>query len=606
MKISRQWLQRHFEETLPDSMALGDALTFHAFEIESIENDTLDVKVTPNRGHDCLCHRGIAKELSAILQIPMKTDPLRHAANLTPATDAVAVSVEEPALCPRFTACYIKNIRVGPSPDWLRKYLESIGQKSINNIVDATNFVMFDLGQPLHAFDAGKLSPRGPSSGDPYTEDRPRYAITVRKAKKGESVIGLDDKEYPLPETALAIVDENASVVASIAGIKGGKQTGIDEGTTSIILEGANWDGVTIRKASQALKLRTDASMRFEQVISPELTSFGVQTAANLIVEIAGGEIAGFVDEYPIAAEKKEVAISTAHINAVLGSALSDSDVGQALTRLDLAHVEQDGVFMVHAPFERLDLNIPEDIAEEVGRIIGYDKIPALELPPLPAKPEINQNFYAAEHAREEYVAKGYSEVFTSVFVDKGERVIANKVDGVRPYLRTTLIDGLKDAFERNGRNKDLLGLAQVNLFEIGTVWKNGEEVTMLGTAGLEGVRETKLEMSRTIPETYENLLLSKAERFQPFPKYPFIVRDIALWTPVGTSADDILATIRQQAGELLVRSEKFDEFVKGDKISLAFRLVFQSFDRTLTDFDANERMESISSALKAQGFEVR
>src|SRR3989338_1206239 len=595
MKVSREWLQRYFEETLPDSMALGDALTFHAFEIESIENDILDVKVTPNRGHDCLSHRGIAKELSAILQLPMKSDPLRHVPTLAPATNLIAVSVEEPALCPRFTACRIKNIRVGPSPDWLRTHLESIGQKSINNIVDATNFMMFDLGQPLHAFDAGKL-----------TEKDGAYSLIVRKGNIGEALTGLDDRQYTLAPSMLVIADSFTGSVLSIAGIKGGKQTGIDEGTTSIILEGANWDGVTIRKASQALKLRTDASMRFEQVISGELTSFGVQTAANLIVEIAGGEIAGFVDEYPIAAEKKEVAISTAHINAVLGSALSDSDVGQALTRLDLAHVEQDGVFMVHAPFERLDLNIPEDIAEEVGRIIGYDKIPALELPPLPAKPEINQNFYAAEHAREEYVAKGYSEVFTSVFVDKGERVIANKVDGVRPYLRTTLIDGLKDAFERNGRNKDLLGLAQVNLFEIGTVWKNGEEVTMLGTAGLEGVRETKLEMSRTIPETYENLLLSKAERFQPFPKYPFIVRDIALWTPVGTSADDILATIRQQAGELLVRSEKFDEFVKGDKISLAFRLVFQSFDRTLTDFDANERMESISSALKAQGFEVR
>src|SRR3989338_2892249 len=157
MKISRAWLQRYFEKELPSAEALADSLTFHAFEIESIENDILDVKVTANRGHDCLSHRGIAKELSAILQLPMKSDPLRHDVQLEPKYADISVHIENAALCPRYIAAYIKGVKVGPSPEWLRKHLESIGQKSINNIVDATNFVMFDLGQPLHAFDAGKL-----------------------------------------------------------------------------------------------------------------------------------------------------------------------------------------------------------------------------------------------------------------------------------------------------------------------------------------------------------------------------------------------------------------------------------------------------------------
>src|SRR3989344_3440989 len=249
MKISREWLQRYFDETLPDSMALGDALTFHAFEIESVENEILDVKVTPNRGHDCLSHRGIAKELSAILQLPMKSDPLRHPPTLAPDTEAITVSVEEPALCPRFSGCLIKNVRVGPSPEWLRKHLESIGQKSINNIVDATNFVMFDLGQPLHAFDAGKLSQKSGAR-----------ALTVRKARKGEMLTGLDDREYALTPEMLVIANSSDGSVSSLAGIKGGKQTGIDSATTEIFLEAANWDGVCIRKNSQALKLRTHGS----------------------------------------------------------------------------------------------------------------------------------------------------------------------------------------------------------------------------------------------------------------------------------------------------------------------------------------------------------
>ena len=592
MKISRAWLQRYFEKELPSAEALADSLTFHAFEIESIENDILDVKVTANRGHDCLSHRGIAKELSAILRIPMRSDSLRQDAKLEPKCSDISVHIEDADLCPRFVAAYITNVKVGPSPEWLRKHLESIGQKSINNVVDATNFVMFDLGQPLHAFDAGKLSKKNGA-----------YSLIVRTAKKGESVTGLDDKMYALSESMLAIVDEGASVVASVAGIKGGKPTGIDETTTDIILEGANWNSVNIRKTSQALKLRTDASQRFEQVISPELASYGVRACANLIAEIAGGEIVGFVDEYPQKLQQQSVSIDTKRINAILGSKLSDAEVADALTRLDLPFTNSGGEFTIEPPFERLDLTIPEDIAEEVGRIVGYDKIPATPLPPMKSKPAVNQNFYAAEKIREELVAQGYSEVFTSVFADKGERVVANKVDGVRPFLRTTLVDGLRDAIERNGHNKDLLGLEEVKLFEIGTVWKGGE-ITMVGIADESGVREELLTSADA--SEYEDLPVSETQRYQPFSKYPFIVRDISMWVPKETSEDKVLQIIRANAGELLVRSEKFDEFEKGDKTSYAFRLVFQSFDRTLTDLDANQRMESISKALKEKGFEIR
>ena len=595
MKISRPWLQRFFETELPSASELADALTFHAFEIESVENDILDVKVTANRGHDCLCHRGIAKELAAILRLRMKSDPLREDVKLSPKTDALTVAIGDAALCPRYIAGYIRGVRVAPSPEWLRKLLESVGQKSINNVVDATNFVMLDLGQPLHAFDAGQL-----------LQQEGSYAVGIRPATHGERLLALDDKEYTLSEHMQVIVDRHRDSAIGIAGVKGGKPAGISEETRDIVIESANFNGVSVRKTASALKLRTDASSRYEQVISPELCAFGMRAAALLIQELAGGEIVGFADEYPNKQQQKTVAATSAGINAILGASLADENVADVLTRLDLEFTKSGGAFVVEPPLERLDILIPEDIAEEVGRVVGYDAIAAVPLPALPRAPEVNAHYFSAEQARERLLAAGYSEVFTSVFAEHGERIVANKADGVRPYLRTTLADGLKEAYEKNKRNKDLLGLAEVKLFEIGAVWKRGAEQAMVGTADAQGVRERELVVVEKLPHAYEELPLSQAVGFRPFSKYPFIVRDIALWVPEGTRAEEALAAIRSGAGDLLVRSEKFDEFKKDGRVSYAFRLVFQSFDKTLTDTEANERMESISGALKSKGFEIR
>jgi phenylalanyl-tRNA synthetase beta chain len=603
MKISRAWLQTYFENPLPDAAALADALTFHAFEIESIstydfvnggKDSLLDVKVTPNRGHDCLSHRGIAKELSATLNVPMKSDPLRLPSKVT-TSDVVTVVIQNPELCARYIAGYIRGVKVGPSPEWLRTSLEAIGQRSINNVVDATNYVMFDLGQPLHAFDAGRL-----------VQKNRRYSIVVRKARAGEEMLALDEKEYALADTMLVIADQSADVSIGIAGVKGGMPAGITEATTDIIIESANFDGVSVRKTAQALKLRTDASARFEQVISPELAAYGMRAVAALIAQLAGGEVVGFADEYPKPQEKRTISVSLKKINAVLGTKLAMQDIADVFARLNLVNREAGGMFTVDVPFERLDLAIPEDLVEEVGRMIGYDKAPATELPAFPGKPEINKDFYAEEHARENLISKGYSEVYTSVFADKGERIVANKVDGTRHFLRATLIDGLREALEKNTRNKDLLGLKEVKLFEIGTIWRGGKEITTVGIADAQGVRERELTTSDVVTSEYDDLPLSSTERYETFSKYPFIVRDIALWVAAEANADDVLQIIRAHAGDLLVRSEKFDEFKRDDKISFAFRLVFQSSGKTLTDAETNAVMEKIYAAVKQKGWEVR
>jgi len=636
MLVSRLWLQKFFDTELPPAEKLSEALTFHAFEIDGMEkvgnDDVLDVKVTPNRGHDCLSHRGIAKELSAILQIPFIHDPLAKARlNLAGKTDKVAVTVEDSALCPRYLAGYITGVKVGPSPEWLRERLEAVGQRSINNIVDATNFVMFNMGQPLHAFDASKLHRGLPSRGSP--EGSPRYHIVVRKARTGEKILTLDDKEYSLTDSMLVIADGNTETVIGIAGVKGGKPAGISEETTNIIIESANFDGTSVRKTAQALALRTDASARFEQGLSPWFSGYGMHFVVELIQRLAGGELQDIADVYPKPQKPRHSSVSVKKINQVLGTALTGADVADAFTRLGFEHKparlddagrtggEEEGVFEVVVPFERMDIEIAEDLVEEVGRIIGYDKIPAVPLPPLGQVPEVNKNFYTAKRVRDELAAAGYSEVYTSVFADRGERMVLNKVDSVRPYLRTTLTDGLADALNKNIPNKDMLGLTEVKLFEIGTVWKDGKEITMVGSAS-EKHPAVEKPLDEYVdggePAQYEDLPTSSAVLYRPFSKYPYIVRDVAMWVSNDTDPADVLWLLKKVAGELCVKTYLFDRFEKParpddsgrsvgeEKVSLAFRLIFQSFEKTLTEAGANEAMAKVHTALQTKGFDIR
>jgi phenylalanyl-tRNA synthetase beta chain len=596
MTISRHWLSKFFDAELPSAETLDRALTFHAFEIDGItkvgDDSVLDVKVTPNRGHDCLGYRGIAKEISAILKLPLTHDPLAQKPDLSLKAPNVEVLINEPVLAPRYIAGVIEGVKVGPSPEWLKRNLEVMGQRSINNVVDATNFVMFNLGQPLHAFDATQLMARDG-----------KYVISVRRARAGEKLTALDQKEYILADSMLAIVDANADTPIGVAGVKGGLPAGISEETTNIILESANFNSVSVRRTAQGLKLRTDASARFEQGMSPELAAYGMRAAVDLIIKLAGGELKGFVDAYPEPQKESRVSVSLSKINAVLGANLTNADVADVFTRLGLAYKEEGGMFEVVAPFERQDLVIAEDLVEEVGRIVGYEQVPATLLP-MTAVPEQNKNFTSAERSREELVALGYSEVFTSVFADQGERAVLNKVDSVRPYLRANLLQGLTEALEKNKQNRELLGLTEVKLFEIGTVWKGGQEVLMIGTV-TEKQKATEKPLEITdIPA--DNLPLSTTDRYKTFSRYPYIVRDIAMWTPQGTNEAEVQDLIKKEAGELAQNLWLFDRFEKEGKASLAYRIIFQSFDRTLTEADANAATEKVSAALKAKGFEIR
>ena len=595
MKVSLNWLQKYFDVPLPDAEKIADAYTFHAFEIDEIKGDLLDIKVLPNRAADCLCHRGLAKELSAILDKPLVKDPLREAFPEFPKTGTLTVEIKDPKKCLRYMGALVKGVKVAPSPDWLREALEAVGQRSINNIVDATNYVMLNIGQPLHAFDAAKLAQKDGA-----------YAIGVRNAKAGEKMTTLTGEEYELVPSIQLITDAHTDTAIALAGIKGGKAAELTNETTDIIVESANFDGTTTRRAAQALKLFTDASTRFQNRPSPELAAYGMRDVLALIQKIAGGEVASVVDEYPVLASapmpNAEVSVSLAKINDVLGSNFTQTEVENVFKRLGLPAVCEGSTFTVTPPFERTDLTIPEDLVEEVGRIIGYDNIPPKELPAGADAPD-QARYRGLERMKDQLVEQGFIEVSTQSFAKKGDVMLANPLDKNMPALRTSLESNVNDALVRAKQYAPLV-LApnqKPKLFEVGTVFpKEGERLEIATTEPCSSSLEVR-DAPEYAPARYE------LGAYQPFSIYPFIVRDIALWVPSGMDDGYTMSIIRENAGDLLVRLDQFDRFEKEGRVSLAFRLVFQSMSRTLTDEEVNNIMEEVATkTLRAAGYEVR
>lgn len=609
MKVSLKWLQTYFDIPLPSAEVISDAYTFHSFEIDEQIGDMLDVKVLPNRAADCLSHRGLAKELSAILDVPFKNDPLRTPLpNGGSRNPLLHVEIEDPKKCLRYIGAIVRGVKVGPSPAWLKEAIESVGQRSINNVVDATNYVMLNIGQPLHAFDASKLA-SPPAGGDGAV------AIGVRSAKHGEKITTLSNEVYELSENIVVITDAHADAPIALAGIKGGKTAEVTTDTTDLVIESANFDGTTTRRAAQALKLYTDASQRFQNRPSPELAAYGMRDVLKLITEIAGGTVEGITDEYPThVPAPAPVSVTLGKINGVLGSNFSKEDVERVGERLGLGVESSGESFTVTPPFERTDLTIPEDIIEEVGRIIGYDKVLAAELPPIVGTPD-QSRFRGIERIKDQLVEQGFIEVSTQSFAKSGDILLTNPLDSKMPALRTTLETNLADALTRAKyvAPRVLPPNQKPKLFEVGTVFpKEGEFV--------------ELRMTERVPEwgekagTSDNLSVAKLEdygkeyapaqyelgAYQPFSLYPFITRDIALWVPSGTDAASIEQTIREHATALLARLDQFDSFEKEGRVSYAFRLVFESMERTLTDEEANGIMAAITAALASKGYEVR
>jgi phenylalanyl-tRNA synthetase beta subunit len=588
MKYSYNWLQSHIEDPLPLVEDLKEIIIFHAFEVEEIEvlpTDTVfDIKVLPDRAGDCLSHYGMAREIAGLLSLNLKTAEY----SLPQADFSVPIDVQAPE-CIRYSAIRIEGIKVGPSPAWLVKKLASVGQRSINNIVDATNFILLDTGQPTHAFDASKVT----------------GSIVVRKASAGETITTLNGEAKILKEDMMVIADTVKAL--AIAGVKGGLAAEVTDTTTSIIVEIANFDAVSVRKTSRSLGLITDASKRFENNLAPFLVESAGAQLVTLMQTLAGGTVTSMGEHYPYRQMERAISFTLGDIQRVLGNTVTDSAMVKVLDRYGYTYEARDHHYTLAIPLWRQDIIGAHDMAEEIGRVIGYDIIPAQPLPFTPAM--VRNEDYEKIRAIKLYLAQqGYREVMTYSFRKKGELTIAYGPKD-KSALRADLADALKESYELNRLNASLLGITEIKLFEVGTVFPEGKEIIHVGMADKNGVTEKSVEDFYTehkteidaldIPTIAQETLYNRGKAlFKPWSPYPFITRDIAVWVAENDAA--ILNTIVENfaAQQCACPPVLFDTFTKEGRVSVAYRLVFQSMEKTLTIAETEKQFQILVQAI--------
>ena len=456
----------------PDADKLADIITYHIAEVETVEkkdgDSILDIKILPNRAHDLLSHLGVARELASLLNINFVDPTPKYKIPESKPTE-LKVEIKTDA-CKRYMGRIIKNVKIGPSQDWVVKHLESIGQRSINNIVDATNIVMFDCGEPTHVFDLDKI----------------KGSLIARPAFEGEKITTLDGKEVTLTSKDFVVADEEKALI--LGGVKGGKAAEVDDNTRSIVLEVGNFDAVTVRKTSTRISIRTEGSKRWENGVSPELASYGMTELSALIAEMCPEAIfEDVVDVYPKKQEEKKLSFSVEKISKILGLQVSVQEVKDIFKRYNFEYTENKEVFEIVVPSMRLDLVIEEDMAEEIGRILGYDKV-------KPIMPKIAFEIYKKINSvREKLLSDGYSEVMTYAFQGGGEVEVMQSASD-KKFLRTNLSDGLKESIKLNKINSPLLGLSEVKIFEVGAVFlKDKEEIHVAYNEGSK-IIEKKLD----------------------------------------------------------------------------------------------------------------
>jgi len=639
MKVVHDWLKEYLGDAAPEAEQIAELLTFHAFEIEEVltvgADKVIDIKILPNRGADCLSHRGIAREVATLLGCQLVYDPFSKIPEM-PETDKLRITIENPETCRHMDLALITGVTVAPSPDWLKRRLEAIGQRSINNVVDATNYVMYGLGQPTHVYDAAQ-----------FKRDGDVWHLGVRMAKNGRTIKTLGGDEHELDNSIQVITNEADGSYAGIAGVKGGAYAELNSATTDIIVEVGNFEPSLTRRSAQKLRLQTDASKRFENGVSTNIIPYAIGEVVALILKIAGGTLQGYAHQRPVAIDNQSVPITLSHINALLGVSLTDGIVEDIFGRLGFITTKSgDGSWKVTAPIERTDIVIPVDVIEEVGRVYGYDKVTSVVPEAVPLT-EYNQRHYYSERVRDILTAQGFSEVITSSFRKKDGIQLQNALASDKSYLRSFLSKNIAEVLDKNAGFTDLLGTSDTRVFEIGTVFnKSGGTVAEHVSLGI-GVRvrpsgytgkedallasvlkdlETKLggklnaivekgvaeinfsELIQTLPAVtaYEAVPQAQDITYTSFSIYPSVSRDIALWVTEDTNKETVEAMLNEHAGPLRVRTTLFDEFAKDGRTSFAFRLVFQSNNKTLTDEEVNACMEEVYSAVKENSWDVR
>jgi phenylalanyl-tRNA synthetase beta chain len=461
---------------LPADAPLGAPLSDYLGDV------VLDLSTWANRP-DLLSVLGIAREVAALTNRRVREPSPAYAESGASAAERIAVEIEAPELCRRYVAAVVEGLTIGPSPQWMQDRLIAAGQRPINNIVDITNYVMLEYGQPLHAFDYDRVRGR---------------RLVVRTPRPGERLVTIDGVERDLEPDMLMIADGGG--VVAVAGVMGGAESEVSDSTTTVLLEAATFNGPSVRRTAQRLKMRTEASLRFEKGLSAELPLLAARRAVQLMVELAGGRAApGMVDAYPVPQKPVHIVVPAARMRQVLGIDVSPARVRDVLTalgfRVDWVPPDR---YSVHVPYWRTDVSIPDDIAEEVIRIVGYDDLPNTTISgrvPVPIDQPLRD---LRERVKDILVAAGMQEVMTYSLVTLAQlqKVMAPEDLAVTPplrvrnpisveheYLRTTLRGSLLETLALNLRRSNR---AEVALFETARSYQPTED-------GLPDEEETAL-----------------------------------------------------------------------------------------------------------------
>ena len=437
-------------------LVLDDGAPLGAPLADVLGEAALEIKPTPNRP-DHFSVLGIAREVAALTGVAVREPAEDYAESGPPVGERTSVAIEDPVGCPRYTAIVIEGVNVGPSPEWLQQAVSSAGMRPINNVVDVTNYVLMEYGQPLHAFDQPRLR-----------EGR----IVVRRARGGETLRLLDGALLELSEADLVIADAEQPV--ALAGIMGGAESEVGEATTTVLLETATFEAGTIRRSAARHKLRTEASLRFEKALNPELALRAARRAARLIIETAGGAAcAGVEDQYPGRVHSPQITVSVERIRQILGVEPPVERVRGVLSALGVPNRWlPPNRYAVSCPPWRSDIRIDDDVVEEIGRIIGYDELPAAPLAGGLPEPERDPQRLFAERLRDVVSALGFHEVISYATAAAEEQPpealrLENPMNAEQDRLRNTLRPGLLRTLARNrSAQRDA-----VQLFQLGKVW---------------------------------------------------------------------------------------------------------------------------------------
>lgn len=625
------------------------------------DDHVVEFEITPNRP-DCLCMIGLAREAAVTFdkELHLHTPEIKATADGN-INDFASIIIDDTDLCKRYTGRMVRNVKIGPSPKWLRERIRACGMRPINNIVDITNYVMMEYGQPMHAFDFSCVK-----DGE----------LHIRRAKEGETVTTLDGTDRELTTNMLCICDTEKPV--AVAGVMGGANSEIVGDTAMVLFESANFDGTSVRRTATALGMRTDASARYEKGLDPENTLKGVQRACELVEMLGCGEVMdGIIDVYPNPQEEVTLLLEPDKINQLLGTDIQESQMREILEKLDF---KLDGN-MIHVPSWRSDVEHYSDIAEEVARFYGYNEIPIAFSTGNTRCGRYTDIQQARRLAGSICRSLGMNEIITYSFISptyydkirlpedsslRDSIKILNPLGEDTSIMRTTILPSMLEILARNWnyRNKD------VKLYELGRTYfkredglANEPEVLCLGTYGdntdfftIKGWVETVFDgfgikdvvyvkdssnpsyhpgqcakvyvgdqyigtFGQIDPRVMDNYGINGAffcaelqfqqlfdlrgdlPVYQPLPRFPASTRDIAVVCDNNIPVGDLKNTIMNAGGEFLKECNLFDVYtgshMESGKKSVAFSLIMRSDNQTLTDGQADEVIANVLKALK-------